>query len=294
LFKKSVCLFLFFIALGFFSGLVYAVEVVRVDKSKNRLTIAPGQSKIGDIMVENPTDESKIVHVYLEDWYYVPPFDGAKEFKPTGTTKLSAAGWITFSPSELVLLPFGKQKINYTVKVPPEATGGHYAVLFFESLISQPISEADLKTENVGVNLAVRLASLFYIEAEGTLKKDVSLINLFATRVSEDKPLNLGLEIKNNGNVDMTAGGNFNIIDKKGMVYSRGEFNNVYTFPGDSGKLSASWSLPIPKGTYDLVITLDLGKAQEELNLGRGQTLVKETEIEIGNNGEVTRIGELK
>ena len=94
--------------------------------------------------------------------------------------------------------------------------------------------------------------------------------------------------------MDITAGGNFDIIDKKGMVFGRGEMNALYTLPGDSAKFSGSWSLPIPKGVYDLVLTLNLGKAQEELNLGRGEILVKETEIEIDDNGQVIRTGELK
>jgi len=274
--------------LSFFSSLAQAVEVVRVDKTKIRVSVPAGKTKVGTINIENPSEEPKTVRVYLNDWAYVPPFDGSKQFGPVDTTQYSGSNWIIFSPAEVLLGPYGKSKINYTVKVPEGAQGGHYSLMFFESNLGKSDSEG------VGVNVAVRIATLFYIEAEGTIKKEGALNNFSIERKSKEALLNIALDLKNTGNLDITASGDFNIIDKKGMVFGRGAFNTVYTFPGDIAKLTASWSLPIPKGIYDLVLTLDLGKAQEELNLGRGEILVKETEIEFDDNGRVIRAGELK
>lgn len=288
MFKRPFILLLASLMLFFFSELGLAVEVVRIDQTKVRLSILPGQTKAGIINVENSSAEPKTVRIYLEDWYYSFPYDGSKEFKPFNTTKLSCGEWISFSPAELFLPPYAKQKINYTVKVPQGVEGGHYAVLFFESILGQP------SAEGVGVSVAVRVASLFYIEAEGTLKKDVALEKFSVERKSKVTPLKIDFELRNNGNVDITAGGNYNIMDKNGMVYARGDFNTVYTFPGDSARLSATWSLPISRGIYDLILTLNLGKAQEEAGLGRGPILVKETSIEVGENGEVLNVGELK
>jgi hypothetical protein len=282
------CLLLAGVIFFSLSGICYAVDVVRLDKTKIRMNIAPGQKQAGEIIAENPTADPKTVRIYLEDWYYLAPFDGTKDFKPANTTKLSCANWINFSPAELTLAPYAKQKINYTVSVPAQAAGGHYAVLFVESLLGKP------ESEGVGVSLAVRIAALFYIEAQGTIKNDVLVENLSLERKSKSNPLNIGLELKNLGNVDVTCGGNFNIIDKDGMVYGRGDFNTLYTFPGDTAKLLASWNSDIPKGVYDLIITLDLGKAQEETGIGRGDILVKEAAIEIGENAEVIKVGELK
>ncbi len=286
--KKTLIGSLFLAGIFCFSNFAQAVEVVRVDKTKVRLSVPAGKTKVGSINIENPTDEPKAVKVYLNDWEYVPPFDGAKQFKPSDSTAYSATGWITYSPSEVFLGPYAKAKINYTVKVPQGAEGGHYSLMFFESNLGQPDSQG------VGVSVAVRIATLFYIESEGTVKKEAIFSNFSIERKSKEALLNLSLDMKNTGNLDITASGDYNIIDKKGMVFGRGSFNTVYTFPGDTAKLSASWSLPIPKGIYDMVLTLNLGKAQEELNLGRGEVLVKETEIEFDGNGQVVRIGELK
>ena len=94
--------------------------------------------------------------------------------------------------------------------------------------------------------------------------------------------------------MDITAGGTFNIIDNKGMVYARGEFEKVYTFPKDKGKLIAKWKEPLPQGYYDLVLTLDLGKAEEELGLGRGPVYTKEADLKIGSGGKITKVGEIR
>jgi hypothetical protein len=288
LFKKIFIFFLFSLGLFAVNLPCRAAEVVRVDKTKIRLSIPAGATKVGVINIENPTEEPKTVRIYLNDWNYTAPFDGAKQFQPVGSSRFSCADWITFSPAEAYLGPYAKQKINYTVKMPKGVEGGHYALMFFESNLGKP------ESEGVGVSVAVRIATLFYIETEGTIKKEAELDNFLVERKSKEAPLNLSLDMKNIGNLDITAGGDYSIIDKKGMVFARGVFNNVYTFPGDTAKLTASWSLPIPKGVYDLVLTLDLGKAQEELDLGRGEIMVKETEISFDDNGQIIKIGELK
>jgi hypothetical protein len=99
--------------------------------------------------------------------------------------------------------------------------------------------------------------------------------------------------MKNTGGLDITAGGTFSVIDSKGMVFARGEFSNVYTFPGDSGRMTASWNPPLEKGVYDLILTLNLNKAEEEAGWPRGKAVVKETTIEIGEAGQLVRAGAL-
>lgn len=266
-----------------------SAEIVKLDQAKVRLIIPPGSSKPGTIKAENSSSETKRVRVYLEDWVYLPACDGTKDFKPAGTTELSAAEWISFVPSELVIPPYGKETLSYRVKIPPDAKGGRYAVMFFESALGEG---EKMVREGVSVDFAVRIAALFYIEPEGTIIRQARIDN-FKIDNREGK-FYITAELTNIGNVDITTNGNFFIIDRKGMVYARGEFNNSYTFPGYNTTLIATWKEPIPKGKYDLVLTIDIGRALEELGLGRGPVITKEAKVEIGDYGQVVSVSELK
>ncbi|KPK97309.1 MAG: hypothetical protein AMJ95_09675 [Omnitrophica WOR_2 bacterium SM23_72] len=282
-----------FAILGISSFFVFAqgleAATVRINPTKIRLIIPPGSTKTGTIEVENPSEDSIIVKSYLEDWAYTPLHDGTKNFFPAATTALSASHWITASLNEFVVPTFGKQTIHYTIRVPENASGGHYAALFFESLLSEP----EIK-DATQLGVVVRIAALFYIEAEGTIQRTAEISNLTLERSSSSEPLKMNADLKNSGNVDITAAGTFHIMDNQGMIFSRGELGNVYLFPGESAKLTSSWKDPLSRGKYNLVMTIDIGKALEEAKLGRGPVIIKEAELEIGGRGEVIRVGALR
>ena len=286
--KKSLFIIIFLIVFNFFLSDAQAVNLI-IEEGKVRLSIFPGQTKSGTINIKNTSSEPIEIKAYLEDWYYLPVADGTKEFKAAGTTALSCASWISFAPAEFTIPAYGKQVVNYTVKAPKGVSGGYYAVLFFESTMSKANPE-----EGVGVGVAIRMGSLFYIEPEGTIKREIRLGKFSVDRESEEAPLNISLDFKNTGNVDITAAGTFHIIDDSGMVYARGEFNKAYTFAGDAAKLVSSWKELIPKGRYDLILTIDMGKALEEAGLGRGPVVTKEAGVEIGDRGQVIAVRELK
>jgi len=249
----------------------YAVTM-HIDKPKIRAQIASGGSESGAITVVNTTEDSVDVKAYLEDWIYSPTQDGAKDFAPPGTTPLSCAPWINFYPAEFTLSAFGAQQVFYSVRVPPGVEGGHYAVLFFETAMGTTKNE-----EGVDIVIKGRIGSLFYIEA-GAVKRKAVLSDLAVTgRQGEYK---IDAVLKNIGNVDITAKGAFNIIDNKGMVFARGQFNDVYTFAGEQAKISSTFSKSIPAGNYDLIITLDLGD----------MPLIQEAQITFGSYGEVTNV----
>jgi len=291
--KRKIIILSLMLVVGAFFNYAQAITPPYLDKQKVRLTIAPGDSGYGDIVITNPGNDTRHLRLYLEDWYYLPAADGTKDFVPANTTPNSCASWISFSPAEFTLSPFAKQRISFTAKAPAEAKGTYYAVLFFES---QEGSAALVENKGIsgGLNLTIRVGVLFYIEAKGAAEKKADIENL---RLSKDKTsgsLLVETDFHNIGTTDITAGGSFHIMDKDGLILARSEFNNVYTFPGNSAKLKSEWKEKITKGKYDLVLTIDIGKAQEEAGISRGPVMIKEAQIEIGNNGEVLSIGELK
>ncbi|OGX42447.1 MAG: hypothetical protein A3G37_03660 [Omnitrophica WOR_2 bacterium RIFCSPLOWO2_12_FULL_46_30] len=275
----------------------WAIDMPYLDRAKIRLAIARGSQEHGEIIVKNPGPEARAMRLYLEDWFYAPGGDGAKSFIPAGTASRSSSSWVSFSPGEFTVPPNSEQRVSYQVKVPEDnnLVGGYYAVLFFESRVGELARQE--QEAGAGLNLVIRVGALFYIEVKGTVSRAAVIENLALRKESSPNRLLVEADCRNTGNVDITAGGTFHIIDQKGVVYARSEFNTVYTFPGDSVKLNASWNTwknPIPKGRYDIVLTIDLGKALSEAGLGRGPMVTKEAEIEVGDMGEILKAGALK
>lgn len=291
--KKAIILIsLFILSL---SSFVLAIDLPYMNIAKIRLSIPTGGQDSGEIILTNPGPTPRTMRVYLEDWYYVADWDGTKAFAPASTTSHSCASWISFSPKEFTISPYGKQRINYTVKAPQKSEGGYYAVLFFETVVAGGPAATD-KEIGAGMNINVRIGSIFYVEIQNTVKRTALIDNLNLRKDPSDERLYLSADFRNTGNVDITAGGTFHIIDKRGKVYARGDLNDLYTLGGDSAQFTASWDISketLPSGIYDLVLTINLGKALEEAGMGRGPIITQEAQIEIGSNGEVVRRGNL-
>jgi len=290
LFAAGICICL---GMAFSAPCARAEKLPFMNQSKIRLSVSPGQRAFGEITLENPTEQAKTMHLYLEDWYYLTDGSGAKEFLPPNSIPASACSWITFSPADIALPAFGKQKINYSVNVPAGARGARFAALFFETAVGKGgISRSE---RSAGLDVNVRVATLFYVEVKGTVERSAKIGNLKVRPSGKNAGwLDIALDFENTGNSDITTSGSFNLMDDNGMVSARGAFNSVYSFAGGKGVLLGTWKDKIPPGKYDLVITIDLGKALADAGMGRGPVITKEAVLTIGENNQVIQVGQLQ
>jgi len=274
--KKTVC-FLVAACLFLFSGDVFALHF-RIDKGKVRMKLPAGWSDGGVIRVENMSGESIDIRAYVGDWVYSDQ-DGSKNFLPASNYAKSCAEWIKFYPADFTIPPHGIQEVNYVVAVPQGAAGGYYAVLFFEA---QSGAAVDNST-GAAVKVYNRIASLFYIEPDGTVEAKAQLSDVNVVNSRDGFQIKANFE--NTGNVDIASKGVFDIIDEEGIVFTRGEFNEVYTLPQDKAKISAQSSgAGLTAGKYDLILTFDLGT----------DILVKEYSMEVSSSGAIVGIKELQ
>jgi hypothetical protein len=267
---------------------LYASNIIRLDQAKIRVKVPPGQTAIGRIEIKNPSDEIKKVRVYAQDWEYSNEL-GEKDFFLAGTKKLSCAKWLSFVPAEFSLNPAAQEYLQYTIRLPQNAKGGYYAILFFESLLGE-VPE-DIEAMAI-VPVAVRVGCLIAVEVEGTIERSAQVDNL--SILKEPEGYKIEADFTNTGNADITVAGNFSVVDKQGMVFARGEFANRYTLPEDKVKISSNWKGKLTKGSYDVIVTLDLGKSLEELGMGRGPLKVLETEMEVDRTGKIVSLGQLR
>lgn len=256
-------------AIGILALGTYSVQAatIRISTPKIELELAPGETYSGEIVAENPTDEDVKVKLYLEDWVYKAAGTGEKTFTPAATTPLSASKWINFSPAEDVIKPFGRLTARYTITVPKEAQGAHFSVLFFETILGTTKDE-----EGVNVLVAGRIGALYFIHAKGSVNRDGKIKSVDIRAPQGNKPMEIVTTFENTGNVDVALGGNFLIMDASGKVQARGDLNKIYTFPGSTANGATQWIGRLPKGSYQALLTYDLGK---------GKSLVEEKALSV-------------
>jgi len=256
--------FLIFLIAGsvFCSGKPGYAQLI-VDRAKVKLVVSHGQTITDSITVYNSSNSGMSIRVYAEDFNYVSPFDGTKEFFPAGTVKNSCSTWIHFSPQEFQLPPFKGRKVTYSIKVPQDIKGGYYGVLFFE------MSPGRMKRGKIDIQVIQRIGCLFFLEAQNRLKRgEIRNISGFGRSIQG--------EFFNTGDVILIPDGSFYVMDREGMAVERGKIEKFYLPPGESKSFTINFSKKLSYQLYTMVLTFDL----EE-----GDVLVKEIDFEVSKTG---------
>lgn len=257
--------------ISFLAGLVcltLAMAAVRpasaqllLETGKVALSLAPGETAVGEIKINNMTDKEVSVKAYWQDFIYTPPFDGNKKFLSPTTTSYSCTQWVSFNPQDFILKPFEKKIISYNIKFPAQAQGGYYGVLFFENSTGK-------KDSKTGVSVIARVGCLFFLETAGSLKSaSVVDTSAVASRIEG--------EIQNKSQIILIPKGIFYIMNGEGMIVDRGEVDTFYLPPGQDVPFFINISDKVSSGTYTMVLTFDLGD---------GASLVQEIDFERSDN----------
>ncbi len=262
--KKAILLSVFFAAT--FSASAFAATIV-INTPRVELELTPGESVTGEITVENPTDQVTAIRVYLEDFAYLPGPSGEKNFFAAGTGPYSASNWLTFTPTDISLPAYGKASVRYSARLPEEASGGYYSVIFFETIIGQ-VPDKD----GVAIDVAGRIGALFLIEAKNSQRRDGVIESIDIRPSQGNKPLEIETAYRNTGNVHTPLTGNFVLMDAEGGIAARGELAPLYSMPGTTARGVTQWVGRVPKGSYTALLTYSLGK---------GKSLVEEKSLVV-------------
>ena len=250
---------------------LFSAGIPRIDPLKIEEKMLPGETREGTITLKNSKKEVMRLKAYIQDWAYSSVGgDGTKKFAPAGLLPLSCSPWMRIHPQQLTLSPGESQKIRYTLSVPSEAQGGYHSAIFFESALAQ---NAQGET-----NFSGRIPSLIYVEVSGTVKIECEVISLRLTRREHSKILELQLNVKNTGNIHLAVESSFNFLNPQGALAARGAFPKIYTLPNDSVTAATTWPGNLAEGTYDFILTIDLGE---------NQVLVKEWKVPVSPTGAI-------
>lgn len=235
-----------------------------IEQGKLELDVRPGQRLDGKLVVHNTGDEGVEVRVYWEDFDYIEPYDGTKNFTPAGLAERSMRSWVNFSPQVLTISPYSKRRISYSINPPEDMQGGYYGVLFFERTVAEA-------SEGAALNIITRVGSLFFVEPINKNKdSDITNIELIRNQFNST--------YVNKGDVILIPSGVYYIMNEEGLVVDRGEIDKVYLPPGKSADYTFGFNQNIPAGSYTMVVTVELSQKD---------VLVKEVDFTKGADSSI-------
>ena len=251
--KIGIFLLLFFIAFIFHSENSFGTAV-SVDKPVIRFLAKAGESATETLTVRNKGMEPVAIKIELGDW--VLDASGETALCPPGSTEYSCASWIDISPQEIIIPPANNRDVNITIRVPDDSVGGHYA-----SILIEAVPALERGQEATSVFIIAKLAVFVLQETEGKTNKAGKIVSFEIEKPGENKPLRATYGFKNEGNAYIGIKGLINIIDKDGNTRGRAASHAPKgTFPGDIVYDTVEWFGSLPKGDYDVILTLELGK----------------------------------
>lgn len=223
---------------------------LNVDPPSVWIKVASSESKSGIINLSNKGTETISVKSYAEDWLYAK--DRSKEFKKPGSIERSCSQWISVFPGNFTIDPGEVKSIKYTITAPPNALGGYYSVIFFESRVKE--SE---ETRNSNVVVAGRIGTIIYAETEkGTVRNGA--INEYSVSLPDkNKSMSVSFNFKNDGNVILSPKGLVLITDNNSNLFGKFDINKFNILPGEVIPVKSAFNVSLGKGEYNIVTTLD-------------------------------------
>jgi len=247
--------------------LPFSVFSLTIDNPKIDIQLDKGKAYSGAITVDNNSDKDVRIKVYAEDFIYVEPFDGSKEFLASGTSSFSLSSWLTVSETEFALKPYEHRIVNFVLQPQENIERVHCGVIFFETAIGRTLND-----KGEGIDILGRVGSIIFIEPQNLQKKGEF------NEITTDLKSFRGIFV-NKGNTFLHVQGTYYIINSNEMVEDRGQINELYLLPQDKTKVIIKAPEKISEGKYTMVITFDLEG---------GEAAVKEIDFSVSPTGELS------
>lgn len=198
------------------------------------------------VTVQNNSADTARFRAYLIDWTVTPTGEDTV-FEPSDFAR-SCSPWLQINPVEFEIPSDTSQEVRLTFTPPLGAEGGYWSMLYVES---KPIPA----TWSTRVLLNARIGVRVFVSIAGT---EVRTCNLTDLRVDTGESLQVTGKVANTGNVPVRLKGRMEIRGNDGKALWQNECNQL-ALPGQEARLSAKPDVPLPKGEYLAVLTLDYG-----------------------------------
>ncbi len=251
---------------------------VSLGPSKIRFSGAPGETQQSSVRIWNQSQNSMRFMLEIADLGNEVDKAGKlnRVFAAPGSLAHSCASWIQIEQNELTVQAGGFQDVKFLLAVPPDAVGGHAAVIFFRGVpaAAAAAAEADPSKSTTIVQIQPRIGVLIFHEASGTVQRTGRLEDFKAEAPLDGEPLRMTYTFENTGNVDILLGGSFYLLGENNALAAKGSINTLRSFPGDHGQSETVWEGVLDPGKYHLVASFELGPDGQEV-------IVREADLEV-------------
>lgn len=242
-----------------------SAEVYRdfvVGPGKFEIELAPGESKIVELVVSNRMGEKKRFSLTAED------MTGSTD--PTQAVKLlreekgpyTLKDYISVPQTEFDLEHGMRARIPVTVSLPPDAEpGGRYGSLLV-SIISSSNGEGDTSGAVPGSVVISRIGTLFFVTNPGEVTQELKLVDFTTAgerKVFTKGPINFSLVSENTGSMHTTPYGEVRIFNMLGAEVGFFELEPWFVMPQSLRLREVAWNRELLMGKYTAVAKVNRG-----------------------------------
>ncbi len=249
-----VCVSLLLSGLG-----VQEIRAAQVTPNYQIFEVKKGDSVQGACTITNDEGEPLNIKVVAKDW-----------FVSEQNKKFSAPDWLVFKEPQFRLENGGSKIVEFTVKAPKKASGELIAMASFHV-------QTDTAT-NINRVLSVAI----YNTILGTEKLKADLVAFVVDPSST--PFQVGVNIKNTGNLHIRPSGWIDIMDEKKNVLGHVPIEHMRpTYPGMDRTYSGKvYGLVLGPGTYVAQVKLmDIDRQAPILNEERKFKIDEQRKVEL-------------
>jgi len=216
------------------------------------MTLDRGKTSAQTILLFNQGKDPVTVTAYAWDWWHGE--GNGRKFAPPGSLPHSASKWISFVPEKVTVAPGKGANVTVVVATPPNASGGNYAVAWFEAI---PDANPKAKELRVGARLGV----LIMTDVRGTSKPNINVDKLIISPPTASQPLKADIKISNAGDVHLFPKGTLVIMDRKRKLAGHVGFEKQRMLPGEERNVTLKFGAELKPGEYEAILTVDYGEA---------------------------------
>lgn len=239
------------------------------------LSVAPGGSHQGEIVLVNGSDQATTVQVSQVD--FLPTEEGSSYPEP-GTLPRSNADWLEVVRSD-VQIPAGEQVVvPYSIEVPnnPDLAGSYWSMILLTPSDAESVQETQAGRVRTSVRSQFRYGVSVVTNLGDSGESGLSFENPQFVRPEDGVATHLQVSLKNTGERLLNPEVQLELFDAGGTQVDRLEAQVERIFPGTSVRQDFELDSLAP-GEYTAVVIADAGGeavfgTRYTLNVGSGDT----------------------